>query len=255
MRCRPSCLRSLALLMRRSRLSSGRIRPLSGGLDVTRDWSEFRGAFDVERFQALAAAAPYVGEIGLDGASRVPMAMQRHTLASVLGVLQQSPRITSLHSYKATSEIVSLIEECPQSGLILHWWLGTECETARAVELGCYFSVNRSSARRRDLLARIPLDRVLPETIIRLGIRAEGLADRAKWGMLRRHLQKPTVLVRRKFAGEPGRLLRPSFKRLEPANCSPSGSDANWRRCRRVLRTGSGQSVCWPGIGGGKDLR
>ena len=131
-------------------------------------------AFDVERFQALAAAAPYVGEIGLDGASRVPMAMQRHTLASVLGVLQQSPRITSLHSYKATSEIVSLIEECPQSGLILHWWLGTECETARAVELGCYFSVNRSSARRRDLLARIPLDRVLPETDHPFGDKGRG---------------------------------------------------------------------------------
>ena len=121
-------------------------------------------AFDAERFQALAEATPYVGELELDGASRVPMEMQRHTLTSALGALQQSPRITSLHSYKATSEILGLIAECPQPGLILHWWLGTQSETARAVELGCYFSVNRSSARRRDLLAQIPLDRVLPET-------------------------------------------------------------------------------------------
>lgn len=121
-------------------------------------------AFDAGRFRALAEATPYVGEIGLDGASRVPMEMQRHTLAGALEALQQSPRITSLHSYKATGEILSLIAECPQPGMILHWWLGTESETARAVELGCYFSVNHSSARRRDLLARIPLDRVLPET-------------------------------------------------------------------------------------------
>ena len=69
---------------------------------------------------------------------------------------------------------MSLIEECPQSGLILHWWLGTECETARAVELGCYFSVNRSSARRRDLLARMPLDRVLPETDHPFGDKGRG---------------------------------------------------------------------------------
>ena len=131
-------------------------------------------AFDPKRFQALAEVTPYVGEIGLDGASRVPMDMQRHTLAGALGVLQQSPRITSLHSYKATSEILSLIAEFPQPGLILHWWLGTEGETARAVELGCYFSVNRSSARRRDRLAWIPLDRVLPETDHPFGDKGRG---------------------------------------------------------------------------------
>ena len=131
-------------------------------------------AFDAERFRALAEATPYVGELGLDGASRVPISMQRHTLTGALGVLQQRPRITSLHSYKATSEILSLIEEYPQPGLILHWWLGTKSETARAVELGCYFSVNRSSARRRDLLARIPLDRVLPETDHPFGDKGQG---------------------------------------------------------------------------------
>ena len=132
-------------------------------------------AYDPQRFQALAEMTPYVGEIGLDGASRVSMDMQRATLASALGVLQRRPRITSLHSYKATSEILSLIAEFPQPGLILHWWQGNESETYRAVELGCYFSVNRSSARRRDLLGQIPLDRVLPETDHPFGNRGLGL--------------------------------------------------------------------------------
>ncbi len=130
--------------------------------------------FDPERFRALTEATPYAGELGLDGASRVPMEMQRHTLASALDVLQQRPRITSLHSYMATSETLGLIANCPQPGLILHWWLGTECETARAVELGCYFSVNRSAARRRDMLARIPLGRVLPETDHPFGDKGRG---------------------------------------------------------------------------------
>jgi len=131
-------------------------------------------AFDAERFQTLAEATPYVGELGLDGTSRVPMETQRHTLAALLAVLQQDPRITSLHSYRATSEILSLIAECPQPGLILHWWLGTASETDRAVELGCYFSVNRSSVRRRDLLSRLPLDRVLPETDHPFGDKGRG---------------------------------------------------------------------------------
>lgn len=131
-------------------------------------------AFDAERFRTLAEATPYVGELGLDGASRVPMETQRHTLAVALGALQQNPRITSLHSYRATSEILSLIAEYPQPGLILHWWLGTERETVRAIELGCYFSVNRSSVRRRALLSRIPLDRVLPETDHPFGDKGRG---------------------------------------------------------------------------------
>lgn len=131
-------------------------------------------AFDAKRFQRLAEATPYVGELGLDGASRVPMETQRRTLVAALGALQQNPRITSLHSYRATSEMLSVIAECPQPGLILHWWLGTESETVRAVELGCYFSVNRSSVRRRALLSRIPLDRVLPETDHPFGDKGRG---------------------------------------------------------------------------------
>ena len=131
-------------------------------------------AFNAERFRALAEATAYAGELGLDGASRVPMKIQQHTLANALGVLQLSPRITSLHSYMATSEILIVIADCPQPGVILHWWLGTASETARAVELGCYFSVNRSSTRRKDLLAQIPLDRVLPETDHPFGDKGRG---------------------------------------------------------------------------------
>ena len=131
-------------------------------------------SFDAERFRALAESTPFVGELGLDGASRVPMNMQRRTLATALGVLQQNPRITSLHSYRATSEILRLIDECPQPGLILHWWLGTKSETNRAIELGCYFSVNISSVRRRALLSQIPLDRFLPETDHPFGDKGQG---------------------------------------------------------------------------------
>ena len=151
-------------------------------LDVTTIWGVgchpgllgVQKAFDTGRFRALTEATPYVGELGLDGASQVPMEMQQHTLACALEALQNNPRLTSLHSYKATCEILSLIAEWPQPGMILHWWLGTERETARAIELGCYFSVNRSSARRGDLLSRIPLDRVLPETDHPFGDRGRG---------------------------------------------------------------------------------
>src|SRR5690606_14102248 len=44
-----------------------------------------------------------------------------------------------------------------------HWWLGSASETRRAVELGCYFSVNHAMASRPQV-DMMPHDRLLLET-------------------------------------------------------------------------------------------
>lgn len=121
-------------------------------------------AFSPDRFCQQVELTPFVGELGLDGKSRVPMSLQQSTLRAALEVLSVRPRITSLHSYAATAEMLALLEHHRPVGAVLHWWLGSEQETLRAVELGCYFSINSSSCRRRDLLKIIPLDRLLTET-------------------------------------------------------------------------------------------
>ncbi|MFN8560034.1 MAG: TatD family hydrolase [Dehalococcoidia bacterium] len=121
-------------------------------------------AFSSDRFCQQVELTPYVGELGLDGKSRVPMSLQQSTLRAALEALSVRPRITSLHSYAATAELIAMLEHHRPVGAVLHWWLGTEQETRRAIELGCYFSINSSSCRRRDLLRIIPLDRLLTET-------------------------------------------------------------------------------------------
>ena len=121
-------------------------------------------AFDADRFAELLTRTAVAGELGLDGKSRVAMTQQVDTLAKALDVLRRTPRLTSLHSYAATGQLLEVLEaECPP-GIILHWWLGDLQQTERAVELGCYFSVNVSSVRRKEILARIPRDRLLTET-------------------------------------------------------------------------------------------
>jgi len=135
---------------------------------------EAQSGFDVERFSALLSHTAYVSEVGLDGKSRVEMPTQRSNLDAILGVLESTPRITSLHSYAATEEVISALEARPVRGAVLHWWLGDERDTKRAVELGCFFSINASSVRRADLLALIPLDRILTETDHPFGNRRSG---------------------------------------------------------------------------------
>ena len=121
-------------------------------------------AFTADRFRDQILRTPYVAELGLDGKSRVPMDTQIRTLRTAFELLTEHPRITSLHSYEATEELVSVLEDYDLRGVVLHWWLGSPELTAKAVDLGCSFSVNTSSLRRSDLLRVIPLNRLLPET-------------------------------------------------------------------------------------------
>ncbi len=99
---------------------------------------------------------PLVSEIGLDGKSRVPMDRQQATLRQVLDVLARTPRIASIHSYAACEQVLNELERAPAPGMVLHWWLGHPAQTARAVSLGCYFSLNASAVRKTALLETIP---------------------------------------------------------------------------------------------------
>ena len=133
-----------------------------------------QSAFDPKRFTGLISRAAFVSEVGLDGRSRVPLETQEATLDAILEPLVESPRVTSLHSYQASGDVLRALERNPIKGAILHWWLGDERQTRRAIELGCFFSFNASSIRRTDLLAVIPLDRLLTETDHPFGDRCGG---------------------------------------------------------------------------------
>lgn len=121
-------------------------------------------AFSPNRFRNLIASTPSVNEVGLDGTSRVPIATQMRTFNDILVVLQSDPRIASIHSTAATEYVLDCLEQRPIRGAVLHWWLGNEEQTLRAVDMGCYFSVNSAMLRHDHILRLIPRHRVLTET-------------------------------------------------------------------------------------------
>lgn len=120
--------------------------------------------YDQDRFAKLLQKASFVGEVGLDGSSKVPLQQQEDVLASVFTTITATPRLTSVHSYRATRRVLDLIEDTKVEGVVLHWWLGSETETRRAVELGCLFSVNSSMDVARLKEAGVPVGSLLPET-------------------------------------------------------------------------------------------
>jgi TatD DNase family protein len=120
--------------------------------------------FEVGRFDRLTRRTAVVGEVGLDGRSRVPMRVQRRTFAQVLEVVADLPRIVSIHSAGATALVLEAMERKPIAVPVLHRWAGSLEETRAAVALGCYFSIPSALARHARFRIGVPLERILIET-------------------------------------------------------------------------------------------
>ncbi len=123
-------------------------------------------AFNADSFRQLMIRTPVVGEAGLDGASRVPMDTQLQTFREILLAVAETPRIISIHSYRAEAQVLRELNRIPIRGAVLHWWTGSQGLTEEAIRLGCYFSVPPAAAGALgvDFLRQIPRDKILTET-------------------------------------------------------------------------------------------
>jgi TatD DNase family protein len=79
-------------------------------------------------------------------------------------------KILSVHSVRAAKQVLDLVESHlprERGKVILHWFTGSNSEARRAVELGCYCSINAAMMRTdrgRKLVSALPPDRLLTET-------------------------------------------------------------------------------------------
>ncbi|MFK3889221.1 Qat anti-phage system TatD family nuclease QatD [Sphingomonas sp. NPDC079357] len=126
---------------------------------------------EVQLFERLIGETRYVGEIGLDGAPEFKRHWEDQTFVfgRVLDICSAAGgRVLSLHSRRAATPVLDAIEARPGVGTpILHWFSGTHRELARAVDLGCWFSVGPAMLRSdkgRELAKRMPRDRLLTES-------------------------------------------------------------------------------------------
>jgi TatD DNase family protein len=135
--------------------------------------------FDPAQLADLVAATPLIGEVGLDGTSKVPMAEQRQVFRATLEVARDQRRLVTIHSVRASTPVLDELEAVGEvAGAILHWWRGTAAETHRAIELGCFFSLNGAEVAHPKVLSSLPADRVLTETDYPHTRRSDTAADR-----------------------------------------------------------------------------
>ena len=122
-------------------------------------------------FDRLLPQTRYVGEIGLDGAPEFKRHWndQLYVFRYILEACSNADgRILSIHSRRATAQVLDELAAYPASGTpILHWFSGTMRDMTRAIELGCWFSVGlpmHKTKKGRSLIACMPLERVLTES-------------------------------------------------------------------------------------------
>lgn len=115
----------------------------------------------------------YVGEVGLDAGPRFYKSfdLQKQVFQHVLQrCAEAGDKIITVHSIRAAKIVLDHIESYlpPTRGkVVLHWFTGTKAEATRALELGCYFSINAAmldNPRHRAMVSTIPLDKLLTET-------------------------------------------------------------------------------------------
>jgi TatD DNase family protein len=130
-------------------------------------------AGEIDLFEKLLPQTRYVGEVGLDASPRFyrSFPLQKEIFARMLSLCSAAGnKIISIHSVRATATVLEMIERImppPRGRVVLHWFTGTAAEARRAVDLGCYFSVNAemlASDKRATITRTLPLTRILTET-------------------------------------------------------------------------------------------
>lgn len=128
---------------------------------------------EIDLWDQYLSETRYVGEVGLDAGPRFFKSLdaQKRVFQHVLQrCAQAGDKIITVHSIRSAKAVLDLVEAHLPAGrgkVVLHWFTGTKSEARRALELGCFFSINAGmldSERHAPMVQAIPLDRMLTET-------------------------------------------------------------------------------------------
>ncbi len=129
-------------------------------------------AFDLDDWLVRYPQAG-VGESGLDASPKhaATLEAQRLLLHIHLGAAFRHERLIHLHGVQAWAEILDILRERERAGtlprVLLHAWNGSHEMAREFLKLGAVFSVGLrelSSPKAQERYARIPADRLFPET-------------------------------------------------------------------------------------------
>lgn len=126
--------------------------------------------FNKNLFLKLVNTTKYIGEVGLDFSPKYKSTKDKQLerfkyICDYIG--SKNNKIVSIHSRKADAEAINILENGNVKFAVFHWYSGSLSRIEQIIKDGYYFSVNTAMLRSkpgREILARIPIDRLLIET-------------------------------------------------------------------------------------------
>lgn len=136
-------------------------------------------------FLSLLGGVQFVGEIGLDFSKEGQTSRneQVQVFRTIAEALSDKARFVTLHSRGAAGDVVDILREYGVKRCVFHWFSGTVSELKKVVASGHYLSINTAmveSTKGRDVLERVPRDRILTESdgpYVKIGRRPAGPLD------------------------------------------------------------------------------
>jgi TatD DNase family protein len=122
-----------------------------------------------KRFAELVDKTSFIGEIGLDfsHAWYAFKEVQIESFKFVLATLENKAKFITVHSRRAESTVLNLLQEAQRSPVVFHWYSGSLKTLENALRCGHYFSINPAMIRSpngQKIISKLPPDRVLTET-------------------------------------------------------------------------------------------
>jgi TatD DNase family protein len=130
-------------------------------------------ASELSLFEELAPSTKYIGEVGLDAGRRFYPSFESQKLVfeHVMALCARlGDKVISIHSVRTAKQVLDVVERTDAHRTcvpVLHWFNASGSEIRRALDMGCYFSVNEQmlqAPRGRNLLENVPVERILTET-------------------------------------------------------------------------------------------
>jgi TatD DNase family protein len=160
---------------KRVRLALG-LHPLSAELHTDNELNQFK---------TLVSETSFIGEVGLDFSreGRETKDRQLKSFQFVLRALNREPKFVTIHSRQAESAVLEVLQQEYQHPVVFHWYSGGVKCLEDVIHAGHFFSINPAmtrSAKGRDVISRVPRDRILTESdgpFVQMGSRAIEPAD------------------------------------------------------------------------------
>lgn len=131
------------------------------------------GYDDLILFENNVETAQYIGEVGLDFRKEYASIRDKQIDAfeRIINLCEHyGNKVVSIHSTKAIGTVLDTIKKHKQGDTnkyVLHWFTGSCAQLHKAIELGCYFSVNPCMLKTvsgKEVVKNIPESRLLVET-------------------------------------------------------------------------------------------